>query len=71
MLLILEVIYWALVYICQCPMSLRVSGKKNIDNSYLLAHNLLENTVNEFKKTLEFNNLLNKATNYALEESNY
>lgn len=44
---------------------------KPIDDSFLLSQNLLENTVEEFKKTLEFNNLLNKAANYAFEESSF
>lgn len=44
---------------------------KSFDNSFLLSQNLLENTVAEFKTTLPFHNLLNKAASYALEESNF
>ncbi len=42
---------------------------KNLDNSFVLSQNLLENTIKEFKKTLSFSNLLNKAVTYAFEES--
>lgn len=44
---------------------------KSFDNSFLLSEDLLENTIKEFKKTLPFHNLLNKAASYALEESNF
>ena len=44
---------------------------QSIDDTFVLSHNLLENTIKEFKKTYEFNNLLNKAANYAFEESKF
>jgi len=42
---------------------------KFLDDAYLTNEKLVENTVMEYKKTLVFNNLLNKAANYAYEGS--
>lgn len=41
---------------------------KDVTNDFLLADNLLERCVDEFKKSLEYNNLLNRAVEYALSE---
>ncbi len=38
-----------------------------VDVNFLLKDNLLENTANEFKKTKEFNDLINRAVEYAYE----
>lgn len=38
---------------------------QRVDDEFLLSDKLLENTVNEFKKTLVFNNLINRAARYA------
>ena len=41
---------------------------KMMDNQSLLAPNLLERVVADFKNTLDFNNFLNRAVNFAREE---
>lgn len=41
---------------------------KPFDNNFLSDKNLLENTLNEFKKTKEFNDLLNRSVDYAFEQ---
>lgn len=38
-----------------------------LDDAFILSENLLENTLREFKKTLIFNNLMNRAAAYAYE----
>ncbi|OFY45155.1 MAG: TIGR02453 family protein [Bacteroidetes bacterium GWF2_40_14] len=38
---------------------------QRVDDAFLLKDNLLENTIEEFKKTLVFNNLINRAAKYA------
>jgi len=40
---------------------------KLVDDDFILSPNLLENTLDAFRKTATFNNLLNKAVEYALE----
>jgi hypothetical protein len=40
-----------------------------IDDKFVLGNNLAERTVNEFKKTVVFNDLLNKAAKFAYEVS--
>lgn len=42
---------------------------KFVDDDFLLAEGLLERTLEEYKKTLPFNNLLNKVVDYAFENS--
>ncbi|PKO96825.1 MAG: TIGR02453 family protein [Bacteroidetes bacterium HGW-Bacteroidetes-7] len=42
---------------------------KFVDDSFILGDNLLERTVNEYKKTLAFNSLLNKVVDYAYEDN--
>lgn len=42
---------------------------KFVDDSFILGENLLERTVNEYKKTLAFNTLLNKVVDYAYEDN--
>lgn len=42
---------------------------KFVDDSFILDENLLERTVNEYKKTLAFNTLLNKVVDYAYEDN--
>lgn len=43
---------------------------KNIDNKFITSDDLLEKTLHEFKKTYQFNYLLNRAVDFAL-ENNY
>lgn len=40
---------------------------KQVDDKFLLSDNLLENTIEAFRKTASFNKLLNKAVEYAFE----
>lgn len=40
---------------------------KEVDEKYLLSDNLIEKIVADFRKTYEFNHLLNKSVEYALE----
>lgn len=44
---------------------------KDIDNEYLLQDDLLEKVVREFKKTYDFNRILNKAVDFAFENKSY
>ena len=44
---------------------------QHIDDAFILSDDLVGNTVREFKKTLTFNNLLNKAVAYAFACSPY
>jgi uncharacterized protein (TIGR02453 family) len=41
---------------------------KRVDESFILHENLLENTLNAFETTVNFNSWLNKAVKYAFEE---
>lgn len=41
---------------------------KHVDDAYMLSPNLLENVLEAFKETVEFNNILNMAIDYSLEE---
>jgi uncharacterized protein (TIGR02453 family) len=41
-----------------------------VDDSFILSDKLLENTIREYKKTFEFNNLLNLSVDYANQCSN-
>jgi len=38
---------------------------QDVDDAFILSEDLLDNTLREFRKTLPFNNLLNKAAGYA------
>ncbi|MEN6619090.1 MAG: DUF2461 domain-containing protein [Rikenellaceae bacterium] len=40
---------------------------EHLDEAFIMSENLLENTLREFKKTLLFNNWMNKAAEYAYE----
>jgi len=40
-----------------------------LTEDFILSDNLLENTLKEFKKTLAFNEILNRAVDYAVEQS--
>ena len=42
---------------------------KFVDEAFIMSDNLLENVVQEYKKTFAFNNLLNKVVDYAHEEN--
>jgi len=42
---------------------------KFLDDAFLTNENLIENTVREYKKTIAFNNLLNRAATYASEQN--
>lgn len=41
---------------------------KAVSNEFILSENLLENCITEFKKSLDFNHILNRAANFAFEE---
>lgn len=45
------------------------SLSKFVDDAYMTNSNLLENTLTEYEKTLSFNNLLNRAVEYAFEDN--
>jgi len=40
---------------------------KSVNDEYILSNNLLERTISDFKKSLPFNNWINKAAEYAYE----
>jgi uncharacterized protein (DUF2461 family) len=42
---------------------------KFVDDAFILSDNLLENVVEEYKKTFAFNTLLNKVVDYAHEDN--
>ena len=40
---------------------------KYVDDSFILSDNLLDNVLETFKETVDFNNMLNMAIDYSLE----